>query len=48
MDAIFKIADKHNLEIYEDSAQALDAKYKNQTAGTFGIAGCISFIRQRL
>ena len=43
MDAIFKIADKHNLEIYEDSAQALGAKYKNQTAGTFGIAGCISF-----
>ena len=43
MDAIFKIADKHNLEVYEDSAQALGAKYKNQTAGTFGIAGCISF-----
>ena len=32
MDAIFKIADKHNLEIYEDSAQALGAKYLNQNS----------------
>ena len=43
MDTIFNIADKHNLDVYEDSAQALGAKYKNKTAGTFGIAGCISF-----
>ena len=43
MDTIFDIADKHNLQVYEDSAQALGAKYKNKTAGTFGIAGCISF-----
>lgn len=43
MDSIFDIANKHNLQVYEDSAQALGAKYKNKTAGTFGIAGCISF-----
>tara|TARA_B100001250_G_scaffold414595_1_gene454285 strand:- start:416 stop:1516 length:1101 start_codon:yes stop_codon:yes gene_type:complete len=43
MDLIFEIADKHKLQVYEDSAQALGAKYKNKTAGTFGIAGCISF-----
>ena len=43
MDSIIEIAKKHNLDIYEDSAQALGAKYKGQTAGTFGIAGCISF-----
>lgn len=43
MDKIIKIANKYNLQIYEDSAQALGAKYKNQMAGTFGIGGCISF-----
>lgn len=43
MDEIRKIADKHSLVIFEDSAQALGAKYKNKSAGTFGIGGCISF-----
>ncbi len=43
MDAIFSIANEYDLQIYEDSAQALGAKYKDKTAGTFGIAGCISF-----
>ena len=43
MDAIIKIADKHNLQVYEDSAQALGAKYKGQSAGSFGMGGCISF-----
>jgi len=43
MDLIIKIADKHNLQVYEDSAQALGAKYKGQSAGSFGMGGCISF-----
>jgi dTDP-4-amino-4,6-dideoxygalactose transaminase len=43
MDVIIKIADKHNLQVYEDSAQALGAKYKGQSAGSFGMGGCISF-----
>lgn len=43
MDAIKEIANKHNLQIYEDSAQALGSKFKGQCAGSFGIAGCISF-----
>jgi dTDP-4-amino-4,6-dideoxygalactose transaminase len=43
MDAILEIADKHNLQVYEDSAQALGAKYKGQSAGSFGLGGCISF-----
>jgi len=43
MDAILKIAKKYNLFIVEDAAQALGAKYKNQHAGTFGLASCISF-----
>ena len=43
MDEILRIAKKHNLQIYEDSAQALGAKFKGQSAGSFGIGGCISF-----
>ena len=43
MDKILDIADRYNLQVYEDSAQALGAKYKGQSAGSFGIGGCISF-----
>jgi len=43
MNEILRIADKYNLQVYEDSAQALGAKYKDQCAGTFGVGGCISF-----
>ena len=43
MDEILRISDKYNLQVYEDSAQALGAKYKGQSAGSFGMGGCISF-----
>lgn len=43
MDTILDIAKEYNLQIYEDSAQALGAKYKGQCAGSFGLGGCISF-----
>jgi dTDP-4-amino-4,6-dideoxygalactose transaminase len=43
MDAILAIAKKYDLQVYEDSAQALGAKYKGQSAGSFGLGGCISF-----
>jgi dTDP-4-amino-4,6-dideoxygalactose transaminase len=43
MEALKKIADKHNLIIIEDAAQGLGARYKNQYAGTVGLAGTISF-----
>jgi dTDP-4-amino-4,6-dideoxygalactose transaminase len=43
MDKILDIAREYKLQIYEDSAQALGAKYKNQSAGSFGLGGCISF-----
>ncbi len=42
MDAISKIAQKHNLIIIEDAAQAVGAKYKDKKAGSFGITGCFS------
>jgi dTDP-4-amino-4,6-dideoxygalactose transaminase len=43
MDKILIIAKEFNLQVYEDSAQALGAKFKGQAAGTFGLGGCISF-----
>lgn len=43
MDKICKIANKHGLFIVEDSAQALGSKFKGKNAGTFGLAGGISF-----
>jgi aminotransferase EvaB len=43
MDTIQKIAEKNNLIIIEDCAQAQGAKYKNKFSGTFGKFGCFSF-----
>jgi len=43
MDKILDIAHEYGLQIYEDSAQALGAKYKGKCAGSFGLGGCISF-----
>jgi dTDP-4-amino-4,6-dideoxygalactose transaminase len=43
MEKIKSIADKHNLYLIEDSAQAHLAEYKGQKIGTYGIAGCFSF-----
>ena len=37
MDKILDIAQKHGLQVYEDSAQALGARYKGQCAGSFWI-----------
>jgi dTDP-4-amino-4,6-dideoxygalactose transaminase len=43
MDALQDIAERHGLFLLEDSAQALGAKYKGQSAGSFGRGGVISF-----
>ncbi|HEX6576682.1 MAG TPA: DegT/DnrJ/EryC1/StrS family aminotransferase [Gemmatimonadaceae bacterium] len=43
MDAIERIASKHNLLIIEDAAQALGSKFKGRFAGTFGVAAAFSF-----
>ena len=42
MDRIYRIAKKHKLEIIEDAAQAIGAKYKNKMIGTWGKVGCFS------
>ena len=43
MDALERIAQKHNLIIIEDAAQALGSKFKGRFAGTFGFASAFSF-----
>jgi dTDP-4-amino-4,6-dideoxygalactose transaminase len=43
MERIQAIADKYDLAVYEDAAQALGSKWKGKGAGTFGVAACISF-----
>ena len=43
MDLIISIAEKHNLFIIEDCAQAHGATYKGKTVGSFGIASGFSF-----
>lgn len=41
MEAITKIANKHNLEIIEDACQAIGAKFQGKMVGSFG-TGCFS------
>ncbi|HSZ25811.1 MAG TPA: DegT/DnrJ/EryC1/StrS family aminotransferase [Cytophagaceae bacterium] len=43
MDAIRFIADKHQLFVVEDNAQAVGAEYKNKKTGTFGHINATSF-----
>ncbi len=43
MDPIMEIANKYNLYVIEDAAQAISATYKGRYAGSFGICGCFSF-----
>lgn len=43
MDAIMKIAKKHNLLVVEDACQAVGVSYKGKRLGTIGDAGAYSF-----
>jgi len=43
MEAIDKLAKKHNLWIIEDAAHAIGASYKGKPLGTFGDVGVFSF-----
>ncbi len=43
MDKLQDLAKKHHLIIIEDAAQGLGARFKGKMAGTFGLAGTISF-----
>lgn len=43
MDALMKIAIKHNIYVIEDACQATGASYNGQILGTIGHIGCLSF-----
>lgn len=43
MDKIMEIANKYNLIVVEDAAQAVMSKYKGKYLGTIGTFGCYSF-----
>jgi dTDP-4-amino-4,6-dideoxygalactose transaminase len=43
MDPIMDIANRHNLVVIEDAAQAIGAEYKGRRAGSIGHYGCFSF-----
>ena len=43
MDQIFEIAQRHDLLVIEDAAQAIGASYKGRKAGSMGVVGCLSF-----
>ena len=42
MDELTAIAEKHNLKLIEDAAQAFSARYKDRLAGSFGDVACFS------
>lgn len=43
MDAIMEIAEKHNILVVEDAAQAIDSYYKGRPLGSIGHLGAFSF-----
>ena len=43
MDAIMRIAKKHNIKVIEDAAQAIGSTYKGKMVGTIGDIGTYSF-----
>lgn len=43
MDAVQRLANAHGLIVIEDNAQAIGARWNNQTLGSIGHFGCFSF-----
>jgi len=43
MDAIMAVAERHDLPVIEDAAQAIGATYKGRPACSIGTTGCLSF-----
>ncbi len=47
-DSILEIAEKHNLCLIEDAAEAHGAEYKGKRVGALGDAGCFSFYANKI
>jgi dTDP-4-amino-4,6-dideoxygalactose transaminase len=43
MDRVMQVARAKNIEVVEDAAQAIGARFRGQPVGGFGAAGCFSF-----
>ena len=48
MDPILELAEKHDLRVVEDAAEAHGAKYKGKMAGSIGDVGCFSFYSNKI
>jgi perosamine synthetase len=48
MDAILNLAEKHNLIVIEDAAEAHGAEYKMQKCGSLGDMSCFSFFANKI
>jgi perosamine synthetase len=48
MDPIMEIAEKHNLFVVEDAAEAHGATYKGKKVGSIGHVGCFSFYGNKI
>ena len=43
MEAVLALADRYDLAVIEDAAQAIGARYRGRPVGGFGLLGCFSF-----
>jgi dTDP-4-amino-4,6-dideoxygalactose transaminase len=48
MDSVMSVANKYNLYVIEDCAQAHGAKYKGKSVGSIGHIGCWSFCQDKI
>src|SRR5712692_898398 len=48
MEPLWHVAERHNVPIVEDAAQALGAEYQGKRAGSLGAMGCFSFYPSKI